>query len=106
MQLSVMDWNELVSSRSKEAVGRRLELTRRIYGLQQGEFARRAGLNQSTYNQYEKGVNMPNLSAAFALVDTYRLTLDWIYDGAIGELRYEDASAIEQMFHRLRSTSA
>ena len=81
--------------RSKQAIGTRLELTRRALGLAQGEFAERAGLSRNAYNQYETGTNRPQLEAAFKLCDTYRLTLDWIYFGDPSGLRFDLAEAIK-----------
>lgn len=88
--------------RSKAAIGQRLELTRRAIGMAQGEFAERAGISRNTYNQYEQGVNRPQLEAAFKLSDTYRLTLDWIYFGDPSGLRFDLAETIKA----LRSVSA
>ena len=70
--------------------------------MAQGEFAERAGISRNTYNQYEQGVNRPQLEAAFKLSDTYRLTLDWIYFGDPSGLRFDLAETIKA----LRSVSA
>jgi transcriptional regulator with XRE-family HTH domain len=86
--------NSPKSTRSRDAVGLRLRLTREALGLTQDEFARRAGLAANTYNQYEKGKNMPMLEAGHALCDAYNLTLDWIYRDDQSGLKYELADAI------------
>lgn len=83
--------------RSKTAIGRRLELTRRAVGLSQSEFAQRADLAKNAYNQYETGTNRPQLEAAIKLVDAYRLTLDWIYLGDPSGLRFDLAEAIKAL---------
>lgn len=83
--------------RSKHAIGRRLELTRRAIGLSQSEFAQRADLAKNSYNQYETGTNRPQLEAAIKLVDAYRLTLDWIYLGDPSGLRFDLAEAIKAL---------
>lgn len=85
----------LSDGREKTAVGERLRLTREALGLAQNEFAGRADLHPNTYNQYERGKNMPNLEAAHALCDTHGLTLDWIYRGDPSGLRYQLADAIK-----------
>lgn len=80
--------------RDKTAVGARLELTRHAFGLDQQAFAARANLKASTYNQYERGVNYPQLAAALALKDAFGLSLDWIYDGDPSALSYRLHEAI------------
>lgn len=91
--------------REKAAVGERLRLTREALGLAQNEFANRAGLEANTYNQYERGKNMPNLDAAHALCDTHNLTLDWVYRGDPSNLRYQLADAIKALRSARSSTN-
>lgn len=86
-----MQLPEKYLGRSKSAVGARLEVSRQAYGRDQQTFAKKAGIKTSTYNQYERAVNLPALDAAMALKDTYRLSLDWIYDG--------DPSALSHNLH-------
>jgi transcriptional regulator with XRE-family HTH domain len=75
-------------NRSFEAISRRLIATREAIGLKQSEFAKRAGIPINTYNQYEKAVSQPRLDYAYALCDTYDITLDWIYNGDPSGLPY------------------
>ena len=75
-------------NRSFEAIAQRLIATRKALGLKQSEFAKRAGIPVNTYNQYEKAVSQPRIDYAFALCDTYGLTLDWIYNGDPSGLQY------------------
>jgi len=82
---------------SKSAVGERLRLTRQITGLDQGEFAGRAGIAPNTYNQIEKGKKYPSTEKAIALCEAYDLTLDWIYRGDPSGLRYQTADAIKAL---------
>lgn len=89
--------------RSKAAVGARLELTRQTLGMDQATFAAGAGLNASTYNQYETGTNLPQLDKALALCDTYRITLDWIYRGEMNGLSQQVHSALASL-RRFRKT--
>lgn len=77
------------------AIGRRLALTRHVLGLQQNEFCERAKIAPNTYNQYERGKKRPTIDNAIRLVETYHLTLDWIYLGDPSGLRYETANAIK-----------
>lgn len=82
--------------RTREAIGERLRLTREALGLQQNEFAERAGLTANAYNQYETAKNFPNLDAAHALCDGHQLTLDWIFRGDQSGLRYRLAEDIKR----------
>jgi transcriptional regulator with XRE-family HTH domain len=84
---------------SLEAIGRRLNITRQVFGLPQHTFCERAGIPPNTYNQYEKGKKRPSVDNAIALVRAYRLTLDWIYLGDPSSLRYETADAIKALVH-------
>jgi transcriptional regulator with XRE-family HTH domain len=88
--------------RSKAAVGARLRISREAYGLDQMTFAKKAGLKSSTYNQYERGVNHPQIEAGLALKDAFRLSLDWVYDGDPSGLSYKLHEAILSAM-RLRS---
>lgn len=96
--------NDQYDGRSKADVGARLELTRHAVGLDQQTFAAEAGLKASTYNQYETGKNMPQLAAAHALCDQYRLSLDWIYRGEMSGLSQNVHSAIASV-RRMRQGS-
>ena len=83
--------------RTPDGVGERLTLTRRVWGLQQQEFAERAGINASAYNQYERGKRLISIGHAHRLCDVYDLTLDWIYRGDPSNLRYQTAEAIKAL---------
>jgi transcriptional regulator with XRE-family HTH domain len=80
--------------RSFEAIAQRLIATREALRLKQSEFAKRAGIPVNTYNQYEKAVSQPRLDYAYALRDTYGLTLDWIYVGDPSGLPYNLAKQL------------
>jgi transcriptional regulator with XRE-family HTH domain len=71
----------LPENRTFKAIGKRLRAFRETTKLSQKEFAARAGILDTTYNQYERGVSQPKVEYAYALCDTYGLTLDWIYSG-------------------------
>jgi transcriptional regulator with XRE-family HTH domain len=75
-------------NRSFEAIGKRLKAFRKTTGLSQKEFANRAGIADTTYNQYEQGKSQPKVENAYALCDTYGLTLDWIFSGNTAGLPY------------------
>jgi transcriptional regulator with XRE-family HTH domain len=64
-----------------EQIGKRLKATRRALNLTQAELCRSSGVQPSTYNQYERGINVISLSQALRLCDAFAVTLDWIYRG-------------------------
>ncbi len=80
---------------SKEAIGKRLQLSRDALGFQQGDFADRLGIARNTYNQYEKGVNKPPVEAAMKMRQEFGLLLDWIYAGDPSGLRLDLADKIK-----------
>lgn len=79
---------------SKEAVGRRLRLTRDVFGLGQSDFCRRAGIAQNAYSQFETGRRMLTLESAIRLHESYFLTLDWLYLGDASGLKLSLADSI------------
>jgi transcriptional regulator with XRE-family HTH domain len=79
---------------SKEAIGRRLQISRECEGVSQAEFAERCGLARNTYNQYEKGVNKPTVDQALKIRAAWKLTLDWIYAGDPSALSHAIADKI------------
>jgi transcriptional regulator with XRE-family HTH domain len=80
------------------AIGQRLLLTRQALGIGgQGDFAARAGIGATAYNQYETGRKRPSIENAIALCDAYDLTLDWIYRGDPSGLTYELGDAIKAL---------
>ena len=83
--------------RSVESVARRLVQTRLALEVGQSEFAKRAGLAQNTYNQFERGKRRLSLEAAHALCDEYRLTLDWLYRGDLSSMPHALAGTLRRM---------
>jgi transcriptional regulator with XRE-family HTH domain len=75
--------------RSEAAIGMRLIATREALGLNQRQLCKLTGLSTNQYNQWEKGVGRPGLDGAFALADTFKLTLDWIYFGDPSKLPFD-----------------
>lgn len=78
-------------------VGRRLSLARRALGLQQQEFAARAGLSQPQYSQFETGKRRLTIEAAIKLCHAYSLTLDYLYLGEPSGLPHRLWLAINQI---------
>jgi DNA-binding XRE family transcriptional regulator len=81
--------------RTKAGIGYRLRPSRDA--LDQSEFAAMAGIQASTYNQYEQGVNAPKTEFAHWLCDRHGLTLDWIFRGDQGSLKRNLADTIEAL---------
>lgn len=92
-----METMEMFEGTGLAAIGRRLELTRQVLGLQQNEFCGRAKIASNTYNQYERGKKHPSVANALKLCDTYGLTLDWIFRGDPSALRYSMADALKAL---------
>lgn len=82
---------------SKAAVGKRLALTREALGYQQGEFADLCDIKRNTYNQYEKGVNMPPIETGIKICTLFRLTLDWLYVGDPSSLRRDVSDKVREL---------
>lgn len=73
----------------KTAIGERLRLTRKAFGLRATHLCELLGLNAPTYSQWERGRRYPSLDAMAALCDRFDLTMDWIYRGRLESLRPE-----------------
>jgi transcriptional regulator with XRE-family HTH domain len=73
----------------------RLRMTREAIGLEQGEFADRAGIARNAYNQYEQALRIPRLDIAVKICETYGLTLDWIFRGELSGLPFNMARALQ-----------
>lgn len=78
-----------------ERIAERLSLVREVNGLTQAEFARRAGIAANAWNNYERARKRISIEAAIRLVNTYDLTLDYIYLGDASNLPYRLAKALD-----------
>lgn len=86
---------ELMAEATPEKIAERLIIVREVSGLNQSEFSERAGIASNAWNNYERARKRINLEAAIALVNTYQLTLDYIYLGDASNLPYKLAAAIQ-----------
>jgi len=88
-----------IRQRYATQIAERLIATRKALGLNQTQLCRRAGILQSTWSNYEAAarsardgkerlINIIQLEWAFRLIDTFDLTLDWIYRGDASGLRH------------------
>lgn len=63
-------------------IGRRLEAIRlALSKMSQAEWAEKHGFNKTQYNNWAKGTRRIPVESAERLVETYGLTLDFIYRG-------------------------
>jgi transcriptional regulator with XRE-family HTH domain len=62
-------------------IAERLRWHRDIEGLDQHQYARRAGITRSTLNNWESGTYRLSVDGALALRRTYGLSLDFMYEG-------------------------
>jgi transcriptional regulator with XRE-family HTH domain len=70
----------------RDVICERLRDTRAALGhTNQADYARRAGISPTAYNNYEHGYRI-GLEAALKLCDAYNLSLDWIYFGDTANL--------------------
>jgi transcriptional regulator with XRE-family HTH domain len=72
----------------------RLRMTREALGMEQSEFADRAGIARNAYNQYEQAQRIPRLDIAIRICETYGLTLDWIFRGDLSGLPFHIARTL------------
>jgi transcriptional regulator with XRE-family HTH domain len=93
------------TGRDARSVGQRLALVRGVLGLSSGVFALQAGIGLSAYSQYEGGRRRCSIESAIALVDTYQLSLDWIFLGQTFGLQPKLVEALGRLLE-LRSTSS
>lgn len=88
---------------SKNACAKRLVALRAAIGIIEGrkitqtEFATRAGLTQSAYTHYENALRIPSIEAATALVDTYDISMDWLFLGYDHNMPFELNTALKKV---------
>ena len=62
-------------------IAERLRWHRAVEGLDQAEYARRAGLKRAQLSNWETGLYRLSIDGARALRRTYGLSLDFMYEG-------------------------
>jgi transcriptional regulator with XRE-family HTH domain len=75
----------------------RLKKAREVTGLEQIEFADRAGIARSTVVSYERGYTVPRAVYLRAWADASGVSLHWL---ETGEAPAEDAGASEERYYR------
>ncbi len=79
MRLRMADTQD--TKRWQEETANRLRLTRLSFGHNQMKFAEQCGISQSQYNQLENGSKLMAIQTAMKIVETYKVSLDWLYLG-------------------------
>jgi transcriptional regulator with XRE-family HTH domain len=69
-----------------EDIAARIRWHRQLEGLEQRDYAERAGLKRSQLSNWESGDYRLSLDGARALRKTYGLSLDFLYEGSIDAL--------------------
>lgn len=64
----------------------RLRAARKVFHMEQREFAAGAGIKHSAYRNWETGLYRVSLDGALALRKRYGLSLDFIYEGNLDAL--------------------
>lgn len=81
------------TTQSNREIAQRLLLARTVFRLASGEFAKGAGIAQTTYSNFERG-SRPGLTEALKLKAKYNLSLDWLYTGDMAGLPFALAELI------------
>lgn len=79
-------WRDIVpdmdlSDKPFGAIASRIIWHRRLEGLEQKDYAEKAGLTRSQLSNWETGTSRVSIDGAIKLRHTYGLSLDFIYEG-------------------------
>lgn len=74
------------SPRPYADVAARIRWHRKIEGLEQKEYAERAGLKRSQLSNWEAGIQCVSVEGARKLRRTYGLSMDFIFEGIVDAL--------------------
>ena len=83
-----------------EAIGERLEKLRGLTPMNQKAFAAHIGVAPNTYNQWERGIQPPQLPFGIALCAVLGITLDYLYLGqmhGLPEATYARLTGLRQV---------
>ena len=75
----------------------RLAAFRNSLGVSQVEFAKKIGLSQSTYKNYETGARKVPVPVLTSLLDNYALDIQWLLTGDKSELSKNDFQYLEDI---------
>lgn len=84
---------------SREAIGHRLRLTREALGLSLTEFATKAGMSKTRYENFEAGRNLIKPELVAQLIRAFpaaKLDFNWIYHGDLNGVAYDLAARISE----------
>jgi len=65
----------------KTLIGHRLRVFRDQIGIKQGELAKKLNIEQGTLSGIERGMSYISAKAAYILVETYNLSINWLIAG-------------------------
>ena len=77
-----------------EVIAARLKSAREAFGMSQKEFAAKADISNTTYNNWEASHSPIGISGALKLRKEYGLSLDWIYCGDADNLSTKASKAL------------
>lgn len=86
-------------SRAVKDVAERLELTRQALGLSAAELCRQTGIKPNQWSQFiNPDAKRPITRAAvFKLKDTFKVTLEWVYDADPSQLPHDLVQKIRKL---------
>ena len=70
---------------NKKEIANRLKVLRKSLKLNQTRFAKKCGLPQQTYSNYETGLNLITTTNLYAICKTYNISMDYLLGGTIKE---------------------
>ena len=87
--------NHLQDDTSPTAIGNRLAMIKRAYGLTQQQFADRIGVTQGAISGWLTGYRHLGLQSALVICDEFNVTLDYLYRGESGGLTVSTLNMLE-----------
>ena len=82
--------------------GLRLKAARLVLGIdRQDTMATVLGVQRSAYNNWEKGVRLPDVAAMVRLLAKSGVSLDWIFAGELRSMPFDLASKLEEQAREL-----
>ncbi|MET3481582.1 helix-turn-helix transcriptional regulator [Methylobacterium sp. 1973] len=96
--ISGMSENALTPE-SREAIGHRLRLTREALGLSLTEFATKAGMSKTRYENFEAGRNLIKPDLVAQIIRAFpaaKLDFNWVYHGDMNGIAHDLAVRISE----------
>ena len=81
----------------KVMAGLRLKAARLVLGVdRQDVMANVLGVQPSAYNNWEKGLRLPDVAAMVRLLDRSGVSLDWIFAGELRSMPFDLAAKLQE----------